>query len=135
MGDHLSQYNLIKALVEQLRSYLLRRSPIDDSLCVGKQNTCQQVWLTYLQLCLQSRAKLQDLHNFAKTVACNIGTVQNFARFARSCKIFCLQNLHDVANFGKISVLANLHKLGKIWRKFARNCQGFCLPTRSVWLK
>ena len=84
---------------------------------------------------------------------------QMFARFARPCKIFCLQSW-QACKIGTTCKLwqdcfARLTKfwqnclqsctslqICKIWQndctvqtlhraKFARNCQGFCLPTRS----
>ena len=110
------------------------------TLRVDKQNPWQAVLLHVLAT-LQSRAKLQDLHNLAKTVASNVGTVQSLARFARSCKIFRLQSL-EVANFGKIAknflqylqdfgamTCRKLHELASLqdWQNgCARACQRLC---------
>ena len=78
-----------------------RVTPCLVSLRVGKQKP----WLAdLLTPPLQSRAKLKDLYHLANTAACNVGTVQIFARFARPRKTFCLQSCQagEIANFGKI---------------------------------
>ena len=107
--------------------------------CVGSaKSLASRFDCTSLQLRLQSRAKLQNLHHLAKAFSCNVGTVRNFSRLAPSCKIFCLQSWQAWPKIRKILTkwLATLQDFAK-WlhrAKFARNCPGFCLPTPSASL-